>query len=112
MTTLKYYWIVTYTDGSRFAQYNPDGSENMWKEVQQDDVVKVAWKQFSITLSNKIEIPTKWVLFLSEYSLDFGPEDKIFIVRRNHINFSPSGEDKGRRIEYILGKNGEELIEL
>ena len=112
MVALKYYWIVTYSDGSTFAQYNSDGSENMWGEVQQDNVVKVSWKQFSITLSNKIEIPTKWVLFPSEYSLDFGPEDKILIVRRNHINFSPSGEDKGRHIEYILGKNGEELIEL
>ncbi len=107
--TLKYYWIAEYSDGTKFPQFNPDGTENMWGKVQQHDVIRVSWKQFSRKLSNKIEIPTRWVVFPKQHSLDIEFEDEIFICRRNHIDFSAQGE-KGRRTEYILGKNEEELI--
>jgi len=111
MTPLKYYWKVVYNDNTTFSQFNSDGSENMWKDVNQSNVVKVSWRQFSLTLSRKIESPTKWVLLPSEISLDIADGDDIFICRRNHIDFSARGE-KGRRIEYILGRNKEEIIKL
>lgn len=111
MGKLQYYWIADYSDGTKFPQYNSDGTENMWGEVNQDDVIRVSWKEFSLTLSSKIEIPTKWALIPSTHSLDVETTDEIFIVRRNHIDFSARGE-KGRRIEYILGKNKEEIIVL
>lgn len=111
MTTLKYYWVATYEDGTTHPQFNPDGTENLWKTIDQDKVVKVSWCQFSLKLSSKIEIPTRWAVFPRKHSLDYNITDKIFIVRRNHIDFSSRGE-KGRRIEYILGKNGEEIITL
>ncbi len=111
MTQLKYYWIVTYNDGTIYPQFNPDGTENLWGDVRQHDVTNVAWSQFPMRLSSKIETPTKWVLFPKRHSLDYKSDDKIIICRRNHIDFSARGE-KGRRIEYILGKNKEEIIKL
>ena len=111
MTSLKYYWVATYTDGMTHPQFNLDGTENMWKDVDQNKVVKVSWCQFSRKLSSKIEIPTNWSLFPRKHSVDYTITDKIFIVRRNHIDFSARGE-KGRRIEYILGKNDKEIIKL
>ena len=111
MTTLTYYWVATYEDGATHPQFNPDGTENAWGDVRQDDVIRVSWCQFPLKLSRKIEIPTKWVVFPRKQSLDYEPGDKIIICRRNHINFSARGE-KGRKIEYILGRNDEEIIKL
>lgn len=111
MVKLKYYWVVVYGDNTNYPQFNPDGTENLWKNVDQDKVISVSWRQFSRTLSNKIEMATNWALFPKEYSIKYDITDKIFICRRNHIDFSARGE-KGRRIEYILGKNGEEVIKL
>ena len=111
MVKLKYYWVATYDDNTNHPQFNPDGTENLWRDVNQDKIVKVSWCQFSLGLSKKIEIPTNWVLFPKKYSLKYDITDKIFICRRNHIDFSSRGE-KGRRIEYILGKDKETIIKL
>ena len=111
MIQLKYYWIVKYRDGTTFQQFNSDGTENLWGDVHQENVINVAWCQFSLNLARKIRIPTKWVLLPQKQSLDYEQNDEIFICRRNHINFSGSSE-KGRKIEYILGKNNEEIIKL
>lgn len=108
---LKYYWIVKYVDGTTFSQFNPDGTENLWGNVDQTKVVNVAWCQFPRKLSKKIEIPTKWVVFPRKRSLDYEPGDEIFICRRNHITFNMSRE-KGRQMEYILGRNKEEIIKI
>lgn len=110
---LKYYWNVTYTDGTGLSQFDSKtGKENMWKEVRQDDVIRVSWCQFSRKMSKRIETPTKWVLFPTSHTLDYEPEDKIIICRRHHIDFSGGSGEKGRRTEYILGKNKEEIIQL
>jgi len=111
MVKLKYYWVVVYEDGTSYPQFNPDGTENLWKNVDQDKIISVSWHQFSRTLSNKIEMPTNWTLFPRKHSIKYDIKDEVFICRRNHIDFSSRGE-KGRRIEYILGKNGEEVIKL
>ena len=111
MNPLTHYWKVVYTDGTTLSQFNHDGTENPWGNVQQDKVNRVSWYQFSRKMSKKIDIPTKWALFPTHHGLDYNPEDKIFICRRNHIDFSASS-GKGRKIEYILGKNGKEIIKL
>lgn len=111
MVKLRYYWVVTYQDGTTYSQYNSDGTENLWKEVNQDNVVRVSWKEFSLVLSNKVEISTKWSVLPKTHSLNVETTDDIFIVRRNHIDFNAWGE-KGHRIEYILGKNKDEIIKL
>jgi len=112
MTQLKYYWIVTYLDGTTYPQFNDDGTENMWGDVEQEKVRNVAWCQFTVKLSRKIKIPTRWTLFPKKESLDYEPGDEIFICRRNHINFSNTKGTEAQRIEYILGKNKEEIIRL
>lgn len=111
MTTLKYYWVATYEDGTIHPQFNPDGTENLWKGVDQNKVIKVSWCQFSRGLSKKVGISTSWALFPRKHSVEYDITDKIFICRRNHINFSVHGE-KGRRIEYIIGKNDSEVMVL
>jgi|LGOV01.1.fsa_nt_gb hypothetical protein len=110
---LKYYWIVEYRDGTKFSQFDSEtGKENQWKEVRQEDVIRVSWRQFSYGMSKRINIPTKWVLFPSQHTLNYVSEDEIFICRRNHIDFSGARGESGRRTEYILGKNKEEIIKL
>jgi len=109
---LKYYWIVTYTDGTELSQFEDTGKENMWKEVRQDDVIRVSWRQFSRKMAKRIETPVKWVLFPTSHTLDYKPGEKIIICRRNHIDFSTGNGEKGRRTEYILGKDKEEIIKL
>ena len=111
MVKLKYYWVVTYDDDTNYPQFNPDGTENRWGDVDQDKVVEVSWRQFSRKLSNRIEIPTSWALLPKKYAIKYDMTDNILIFRRNHIDFSSRGE-KGRRIEYILGKDNEEIIKL
>ena len=112
MTQLKYYWIATYIDGTTLPQFDDDGTENPWGDVEQEKVKNVAWCQFPLKLSRKIEIPTRWVLFPKKESLDYEPGDEILICRRNHINFSGGRGEKWRKTEYILGKNKEEIIKL
>ena len=112
MVKLKYYWMVMYDDNTNYPQFNSDGTENLWKEVDQNRVIRVSWCQFSRRLSNKVEISTKWALFPRKYSLNYDITDEIFICRRNHIIFSESHGEKGRKTEYILGRNKEEIIKL
>lgn len=104
---LQYYWVVWYENGNGIAQFDPDtGMENLWKDVRQDEVIRVAWVQFSKKLSRKIKISTKSARNPKIYSTEYNKHDKIFICRRNHINIS-----KGiHEIEYVLGKNGIEKL--
>ena len=111
MVKLKYYWVAKYDDNTDHPQFNPDGTENLWGDVDQDKVIEVSWRQFSWKLSNNIEMPTNWALLPKKHAIKYNMTDNIFICRRNHIDFSSRGEE-GRRIEYILGKDNKEIIKL
>jgi len=119
MQPLKYYWIVWYRDDYAVPQFDPEsGEENSWKDIDQSSVRMISWAQFSKKLSKKVKIPTESVRKPGMTSIEYDPGDSIIIARRNHVQiryvskidqYINGGNNK---IEYILGKNGEELIKL
>lgn len=105
MPTLKYFWIATYTNGTAISQFDPDtGEECQWKEVDESRVCRVTWAEFSRKLSKKIKLDTISVWRPKMRHVNFDPNEKILICRRNHISFSPSIKTKGHKIEYLIGK--------
>ena len=113
MPPLKYMWIAEYRDGTAIPQFDPDtGKENMWSDVDQDKVYRVSWCEFSKDMKKKVELDTISVRKPEMHSIEYGAGDEIMICRRNHLDFSSSGNVNGHRIEYVLGRNGVELLTL
>lgn len=115
MNALKYFWIVSYIDGTAMSQFDPDtGEECQWSEVHESQVCAVAWAEFSTELSKKIKLDTIPVKRPKMHYVDFDPVEKILICRRNHISISPNATTKENRIEYLIGKgesgDGENII--
>ena len=105
MPPLKYFWVVEYSDGTALSQFDPDtGKEHQWKEVDESRVCKVAWAEFSRDLSEKIEIETISTKRPKMHHVDFDPDEKILVCRRNHMSISPNIATKEHRIEYLIGK--------
>ena len=98
----KYFWIAEYWDGTTIEQYRDNG-EIQWKDVDKSQLKVVSWAQkklFGIRTVIKASV-----------NLECG--DIPIICRRNHIGIGISSmKEKGRRIEYLLGKNGEYIIKL
>lgn len=108
---LKYFWIAFYDDGTALAQFDPEtGDENLWRDVQQGKLLRVAWAEFSKEMRRKVGVLAISKLHPKMYSIELEEKgDKILICRRNHISV---GGDEECRIEYILGLNGKEVISL
>jgi hypothetical protein len=105
MIPLKYFWIATYTNGTAISQFDPDtGEERQWKVVDESQVCRITWAEFSRKLSKKIKLDTISVRRPKMHSVDFDSDEKILICRRNHISFSFNMVSKGNRIEYLIGK--------
>ena len=98
----KYFWIVKYQDGTIIKQYH-DNKETQWKDIDQSELKVISWAKkrlFGIGTVIKASITLK-------------RDDIPMICRRNHIGIGIlSMKEKGRRIEYLLGKNGEYTIKL
>lgn len=105
MIPLKYFWIATYTNGTSISQFDPDtGEERQWSEVDESQVCRVTWAEFSRKLSKKVKLDTISVRRPKMRHVDFDPNDEILICRRNHISFSPNIKTKSHKIEYLIGK--------
>lgn len=98
---LKYFWSVEYHDGSKIDQFH-NGIETMWKEIDQTQIKKVSW------MKRRRILPSKIVA-----SITLNPGDTPMICRRTHISMgATSGKETGRKMEYLLGKNGEYTIKI
>lgn len=105
MNSLKYFWIVTYINGMAISQFDPDtGDERQWSEVDESKISRIAWVEFSQKFSKKIKLNTISVKRPKMHHVDFDPNDKILICRRNHISISPNTTTKENKIEYLIGK--------
>jgi len=80
---LKYLWVATYKDESEFPQFNTDGSENLFGDIEQDRLDSFC---FISTTGHKIR-------------LDVKDDMRLICFRRHKINFI----GKGEQIEYVLG---------
>ena len=98
----KYFWIAEYRDGTIIKQFQ-NKEEIQWKEVDQSQLKRVSWAQKTL-FGFKTVIKATVELELGE---------KVAICRRNHIGIGISNmKEKGRRIEYLLGKNNKYTIKL
>lgn len=97
---LKYFWQVEYRSGAIRKQFE-NGDEIQWFEIDESQIKKVSWMKKTIFGSK------------TKASIELEPGEKIMICRRNHIGIGvTSGKEKDRKIEYLLGKNGEYTIKV
>ena len=106
---LRYYWIIEYANGDAVAQFDPEtGQENLWKNIEKDDMVKASLAEFSTELSDKIidgcGVHTVPSMMSDVFSIDLEPGDDLILLRRNYVSYSGAGV-QNRRTEFILGKN-------
>ena len=97
---LKYFWHVEYRNGATIKQFQ-NGEEIMWKDVDESQIKKISW--------------VKRCLFYNKTkaSITLNPGDTPMICRRTHIGIGViSGKETGRKMEYLLGKNGEYTIKV
>lgn len=111
---LVYMWVAEYSDGSALPQFDPDtGEENRFALVDHSKLVRFGWYPFSVEMAAKIQgmmvIPTRNPFHMVELK----EGDKLFAVRRNHIEFGVMGGGY-RRVAtlYLLGIEGGEILEI
>jgi hypothetical protein len=98
----KYFWIAEYQDGTIIKQFQGK-KEIQWSDVDQSQVKQLSWAQKTL-LGLKTVIKTTINLKLT---------DMPMICRRTHIGIGMTNmKEKRRKIEYLLGKNGEYTIKL
>lgn len=96
----KYFWQVEYYSGIIRKQFE-NNNEITWKEVDESQIRKVSWVKKTL-FGSKIKA-----------TIELEPGEKVVICRRTHIGIGVSSmKEKNRRIEYLLGKNGEYTIKL
>jgi len=108
---LVYMWVAEYRDGTALPQFDPEtGLENRFAKVNESKLCRFGWYPFSSEMAAKIlkvqgmiVIPTRNL----SHTVELKEGDKLFAVRRNHIEFSVKGGGT-RRVEtlYVLGVEG------
>jgi len=111
---LVYMWIAEYNDDSCLPQFDPEtGRANRFAEIDQSKLCRFGWYPFSAEMAAKIldmtVIPTRNPYHVVELK----EGDKLFAVRRNHIEFGIMGGGV-RRVEslYLLGVEGGEILKI
>ncbi len=111
---LVYMWVAEYTDGNALPQFDPEtGLANRFAEVDESKLCRFGWYPFSRKMAAKIKdmivIPTR----NPSHVVELKEGDKLFAVRRNHIEFSVKGSGTRRVASlYLLGVEGGEIIQI
>ena len=111
---LVYMWVAEYSDGQALPQFDPEtGKENRFAEVDHSKLVRFGWYPFSARMAAKIKgmvvIPTR----NPSHVVELKEGDKLFAVRRNHIEFSVRGGGTRRVASlYLLGIEGGEILKI
>ena len=100
MTKLHFFWMAEYENKETFSQYDNDGKENLYKDVDLKRVKKFGWFPFPADLKSKVPEsifnPT-----LPYYLINIRPEDTLIVKRRGYIEIT--GRVQKQYYEYILG---------
>lgn len=86
--TLDYHWVVRHKDGSILRQFNEDGSENSFKDIDQKNL-----NEFHLIPSMQGTLKG-----LKSFVLHLDPSQKLIYRRRNYIR-----SDGERWLVYVLG---------
>lgn len=114
-----YEWLVFFKDNSFLAQFNSDGTENLWKAVIEKHesgiyIKRAGWVPFSLERVNKINAVNRTNRYIAKlipaHFIEIDNGILPFIRRR--MSFSWYGA-KGHNQEYfyILGAGGDEKID-
>lgn len=96
---LRFFWIAEYNNGECLPQFDfITGEENLFKEVDQDKLIRFSWYPFTFDLSQKVPDSIVNPLF-GKFTLQVRPDDKLFARRRNYLQ---QGTDI-RFTQYLLG---------
>lgn len=90
---------MEYWDGTVIKQFQ-NGTEIMWGEINTSQIKKLSWVK-------KTLFGTK-----TKATINLGLCDTPEICRRTHIGMTSDGKETGRKMEYLLGKNGKYTIKL
>lgn len=110
---LVYMWVAEYDNGEALPQFDPEtGKENRFAEIDQSRLCRFGWYPFSVAMVSKMSvmaIPTRNPI----HTVELKEGDKLFAVRRNHIEFGIMGGGV-RRVAtfYMLGVEGGDIIEI
>lgn len=109
---LVYMWIAEYRDGTALPQFDPDtGEEIRFANIDQSRLCRFGWYPFSAEMVAKmsvVAISTR----NSIHTVELKPGDKLFAVRRNHIEFNLRGGIRRKATLYLLGVEGGKVIEI
>lgn len=102
-----YTWAVYYSDGTKFSQYNSDGSENLFKDIDETKLVNFVLSkdhQDVAQLNDFVLCVPSGLFILSGLPIDFGSFDtnRLIYFRRNRVSTSTSGETS-QSTSHVLG---------
>lgn len=105
---IRFFWIAEYNDGTNLSQFNFDGTENLFSQIQNDKLCRFGWYPFSIELSKKVEnSECCTACTLSNYKIKIYPNDELYAMRRGHFSY---GRTNSIRYEYLLGNQNYVII--
>jgi len=82
-SNLKYVWKATYKDRTEFNQFNEDGTENLFGDIEQDELDEFS---FNSSLGHTIKLKLK-------------DDMRLICFRRHSMNFMGQND----KIQYVLG---------
>jgi len=114
---LVYMWVAEYTDGTALPQFDPEtGLENRFAKVDESKLIRFGWYPFSHEMAVKIQKVQGMIVIPSKnphYMVELKEDEKLFAVRKNHIEFSVRGGGTRRAATmYLLGVVGGEILEI
>jgi len=107
---LVYHWVAEYMDGTKFGQFNSDGSENLFRDIDLKRLKRFGWYPFSVELAAKVCVAAE-ARDLPEYVVDVAPGEELVAYREVALSFTWAMQ-KGRseKIVYVLGVEGRKLL--
>lgn len=86
---LSYYWLATYRDGSQLEQFDKEGKERLFKEIEQSKLDTFSWVPFDKSKP--------------AHTLKLQPFQRLIAVRRHHLVTKLRTGEKKDKITYLLG---------
>jgi len=97
---LTFFWIAKYKDGTELRQFDEDGKEHSFREIDQGRLESFSWVPF--TREQVLSLPIRCVSRpLPTYTLHLRENQRLIAVRRNYITYGKGFEE--RRTIYLLG---------
>lgn len=107
---LKYFWIVFYSDGSIFSQFDSvTGKENTWDNSRRNDIIRIGWVEFGKDMKKKVKPKVIMVQNPRMYSIELEEScNNISVHTQDYMDIVHNRHGT----EYIIGLNSKEVLKL